>query len=170
MTGGGSGDDNKGGSGDGKDGDDKEMNIMKIVKWLLAFLLLGIVTVLGLGMYKFNVLQDDIYMTGDAITEADMIGGWVKPVEGMPDQLEGFELHPGGVARSINMATLPYITWKQERDKLTLTGVSIGNGTSFPITDVFKIDSVGKDTMFVIDSGGRELAYRRRPLAKTLEK
>ena len=39
-------------------------------------------------------------------------GSWVAPINGMPEQMEGFELKDNGLASSINMATLVYEKWE----------------------------------------------------------
>lgn len=135
---------------------------MKAMKWILLGLVVAVVAFLGLAHYKFNVLQDDIYMTGTAITEADMVGKWMKPVDGMPDMVEGFELRPGAAASSINMATLPYTSWKLDKGKLILSGTSIGNGSSSPVTDVYTIDSVGKHLLNLRDTSGQAITYDNR--------
>jgi len=113
------------------------------------------------------VLEDDIYMVGDAVTEADVISGWTQPVEGMPGQIQGFELRPGGVANSINMATLPYTSWTLAKGKLTLKGTSIGNGSSSAVNEVLIVKSVGKSSLLLLTESGTELTYRRQPLSSS---
>lgn len=137
---------------------------MKILKLIVSIVLLLLITILGVGVYKFNVLQDDIYMTGEAISHEDMVGGWTRPIESMPGEIEGFELRSDGVAVSINMATLPYTSWRLLEGKLILKGTSIGNGTSSEITDIYIINSVGKPNMFVIDQQGRDIVFDHQPL------
>ena len=139
---------------------------MKILKLIFSIVFVLLITIIGLGVYKFNVLQDDIYMTGDAISNEDMIGGWTRPIESMPGEVDGFELRPNGVAASINMATLPYTSWQLLEGKLILKGKSIGNGTSSEITETYIINSVGKPNMFVVDEQGRDIVFDRQPLKK----
>ena len=137
---------------------------MKIFKLIFSIVFVLLLIILGLGVYKFNVLQDDIYMTGDAIRHEDMIGGWTRSIESMPKEVEGFELRPDGVAVSINMATLPYTSWQLLEGKLILKGQSIGNGTSSEITNTYIISSVGKPNMFVVDEQGRDIIFDHQPL------
>ena len=46
----------------------------------------------------------------------------VEPVPGLEGQVQGIKMEEGGVASSVNMATLVYESWKQEGTKLILTG------------------------------------------------
>ena len=59
-----------------------------------------------------------------------VVGAWVEPVPGMAGQVQGIKMEEGGGASSVNMATLIYESWKQEGDKLILTGKSIGDRKS----------------------------------------
>ena len=59
---------------------------------------------------------------------ASVTGVWIEPIPGMEDQVQGIKLEEGGIASSVNMATLVYKNWKQEGDQLILAGNSIGNG------------------------------------------
>ena len=59
---------------------------------------------------------------------ASVTGVWIEPIPGMEDQVQGIKLEEGGIASSVNMATLVYKNWKQEGDQLILAGNSyIGN-------------------------------------------
>ncbi len=60
-----------------------------------------------------------------------VVGVWVEPVPGMEGQMQGIKIEEGGAASSVNMATLVYENWKQEGDKLILSGKSIGNGQTY---------------------------------------
>ena len=51
-----------------------------------------------------------------------IVGAWVEPVPGMEGQVQGINIEEGGIASSVNMATLVYESWKQEGDQLVLTG------------------------------------------------
>jgi len=137
---------------------------MKIAKWISSIFLVLFGSVIGLGIYKFNVLQNDIYMAADAVSDENMIGRWTRPIENMPREVEGFELRPNGIAVSINMATLPYTSWQLMEGKLILRGKSIGNGSSSNVTDIYTINSVGKPNMFVMDEQGREIVFDHQAL------
>ena len=54
------------------------------------------------------------------------MGTWTEPIPGQEGR-QGIELKSDGTAKSVNMATLDYKTWKVEDEKLILTGTSIGN-------------------------------------------
>ena len=51
---------------------------------------------------------------------ASIVGSWVEPVPGLEGQVQGIKMEEGGVASSVNMATLVYESWKQEGTKLIL--------------------------------------------------
>ena len=45
---------------------------------------------------------------------ASIVGSWVEPVPGLEGQVQGIKMEEGGVASSVNMATMVYESWKQE--------------------------------------------------------
>ena len=45
---------------------------------------------------------------------ASIVGSWVEPVPGLEGQVQGIKMEEGGVASSVNMATLVYV-WGIER-------------------------------------------------------
>ncbi len=88
-------------------------------------------------------------------------GQWVEPVPGMPSQVQGVSLREGGVASSINMATLQYDRWKQQGDTLILSGKSIGNGMTISFVDTLLIDEL-TDERLTLRSGDWVVAYKRQ--------
>ena len=78
---------------------------------------------------------------------ASIVGSWVEPVPGLEGQVQGIKMEEGGVASSVNMATLVYESWKQEGTKLILTGKSIKRLTA---------DSL------VLDNQGMEIRYAKQ--------
>ena len=78
-------------------------------------------------------------------------GSWVAPINGMPEQMEGFELKDNGLASSINMATLVYEKWEtiklDKADALVLQGNSIGNGQTLSFSDTLKIDKISENSL-----------------------
>lgn len=78
-------------------------------------------------------------------------GSWVAPINGMPEQREGFELKDNGLASSINMATLVYEKWEtiklDNTDVLVLQGKSIGNGQTLSFSDTLKIDKISENSL-----------------------
>ena len=92
--------------------------------------------------------------------QPEITGEWVEPVPGMEDMKQGFKLDEGGVATSINMATLRYTGWRQDGDLLILTGESIGNHQTISFTDTMQICKHTKDSL-VLKSGNSERIYTR---------
>lgn len=92
--------------------------------------------------------------------KAPITGEWVQPIPGMEDQMQGIKLEDGGKAESINMSTLLYQSWKQEGNKLTLTGESIGNGQTIDFEEVYIVAKLTKDSL-VLKQGNLELVYVR---------
>lgn len=90
-----------------------------------------------------------------------VVGAWVEPVPGMEGQVQGIKMEEGGGASSVNMATLVYESWKQEGDKLILTGKSIGNGQTIEFTDTMAIKKLTADSL-VLDNRGMEIRYAKQ--------
>ena len=91
-------------------------------------------------------------------TEADLLGVWVAPVsEG--DMVQGFRLDKGGVAYSINMATLVYESWKCDGDLLILNGRSLGNGQNIEFADTLHVAKADGANLVLSGADGKE--YRR---------
>ena len=92
---------------------------------------------------------------------ASIVGSWVEPVPGMEGQVQGIKMEEGGVASSVNMATLVYESWKQEGTKLILTGKSIGNGQTIEFVDTMDINRLTADSL-VLDNQGMEIRYAKQ--------
>ncbi len=92
-------------------------------------------------------------------TEKELEGLWVEPIPGM-NKVQGIALKEGGVAYSINMATLLYDRWECNGDRLILTGKSVGNRTEIGFTDTLKIESVSADSLILM-RGEMRIAYRK---------
>jgi hypothetical protein len=90
-----------------------------------------------------------------------VVGAWVEPVPGMEGQVQGIKIEEGGAASSVNMATLIYKNWKQEGDKLILTGKSIGNGQVIEFIDTMGIKKLTADSL-VLDNQGMEIRYAKQ--------
>lgn len=69
------------------------------------------------------------------------LGKWTVPDPINKKKRMGVQLDINGVAKSINMATLPYSSWELlgKKGKLLLHGKSIGNGQSFDVCDTVYI-------------------------------
>lgn len=87
-----------------------------------------------------------------------VIGSWVEPVPGLEGQVQGVNLEEGGVASSVNMATLVYENWKQEGKLLILSGKSIGNGQTILFTDTMEIKKLTADSL-ILDNKGVDICY-----------
>lgn len=123
------------------------------------------VTIGLVGMYKFNVLQDDIYIEGASLTIEDqntyLLGSWIEPIPGNEKEFQGFTLNGDGTAESINMATLQYQKWQLKNGKLILTAKSIGNKTSSVGEEIYTIISVNKNYLY-LKNGEIQLVYKKR--------
>ena len=90
-----------------------------------------------------------------------IVGAWVEPVPGMEGQVQGINIGEGGIASSVNMATLVYESWKQEGDQLVLTGKSIGNGQTIEFADTMAIKKLTPDSL-ILDNQGMEIRYAKQ--------
>ena len=101
---------------------------------------------------------------------ASIVGSWVEPVPGLEGQVQGIKMEEGGVASSVNMATLVYESWKQEGTKLILTGKSIGNGQTIEFVDTMDIKRlilwfwITKEWKFVTQSRSNLFAVELKKL------
>lgn len=131
------------------------MNGLKITA---IFVVTALIVIAGAGMYKFNVLQDDVFLqpTRDAV-----FGSWVFEDGAGVDS--GFELLEDGTALSINTATLRYRNWKFEDNTLELEEISIGNGSTSVEAVKYSVQSLSfdKSTMELVDPTGEIVAYTR---------
>ncbi|WP_455673690.1 lipocalin family protein [Phocaeicola sp.] len=89
---------------------------------------------------------------------ASIVGVWVEPVPNMENQMQGIKIEEGGVASSVNMSTLVYESWKQEGDKLFVTGKSIGNRQTIEFSDTMEIKKLTADSL-VLNNRGMEIHY-----------
>ena len=88
-------------------------------------------------------------------------GGWVEPVHGMENQMQGVNLEKGGKASSINMATLQYESWEKQGDKLILSGKSIGNHETGSFTDTLVIEKLTENEL-TLKKGSLSINYRKK--------
>jgi len=135
----------------------------KVFKHLFTILISLFVLICLAGIYKFNILQDDIYIEGSAITSEDaslFVGSWVEPIPGNESEVQGFSLNEDGSASSINMNTLLYQKWAVKKEQLILTAKSIGNHTSSVDDMVYSIELVGKNSL-TINNGFASFTYKR---------
>lgn len=84
--------------------------------------------------------------TSNKVSEEELTGLWVQPIPGQSG-VQGVALEKGGKARSINMATLQYDSWKCEEETLILNGTSVGNRTSGTFSDTLRIVKLTADSL-----------------------
>lgn len=93
------------------------------------------------------------------IQQEDLCGIWIQPVPGS-HIVQGVELKADGSARSVNMATLLYDSWKLEKESVILHGTSIGNGVSGEFSDTLGIVKLTSDSLS-LQKGSLVLEYSR---------
>ena len=93
------------------------------------------------------------------IQQKDLCGIWIQPVPGS-HIVQGVELKADGSARSVNMATLLYDSWKLEKESVILHGTSIGNGVSGEFSDTLGIVKLTSDSLS-LQKGSLVLEYSR---------
>ena len=94
-------------------------------------------------------------------TETALVGSWIEPNPIDSTQVQGIELQTGGMAQSINMATLLYKNWSLSDQKLVLVAESIGNRTSSIDTTSYEIVKIDTDSL-VLKNQELMLRYRRK--------
>ncbi|WP_372645902.1 lipocalin family protein [Ancylomarina sp.] len=136
----------------------------KRLKQALGLIALLLILITMAGIYKFNILQDDIYIEGSAITSEDkalFIGSWVEPIPGNESEVQGFRLYEDGSASSINMHTLLYQKWALKDGQLILTAKSIGNHTSSVDDETYTIELIGKNSL-KLNNGFASFTYKKQ--------
>lgn len=94
--------------------------------------------------------QNTIPTTPEATEQNhSLLGDWVEPNPIDQNQNQGVRLSADGKAQSINMATLQYKKWWQNKDSLFLVQESIGNKVSSTDTVVWLITAL-KDKEIVL--------------------
>ncbi len=90
----------------------------------------------------------------------ELTGKWMQPVPGQPGVKQGLVLEKNGKASSVNMATMKYDAWKQDSDKLIISGKSIGNHQAAPFYDTLVIERLTPDSL-ILRKGMLTLSYAR---------
>jgi hypothetical protein len=106
------------------------------------------------------VVEEEPRHALEAAPCSNVIGSWVEPVPGRPDQRQGFILYGDGSARSINMATLLYKGWKISGKNITLSYESVGNHVRFESSDEYEYEMPDKDRLILKKDDWR-LEYSR---------
>jgi hypothetical protein len=103
-------------------------------------------------------------ITGSADYD-NAIGRWTMADPINKTQRMGVELSINGVAKSINMATLPYTRWELQGKpgRLILFGQSIGNGQTFEEKTIVTIKKI-KGVWKMLDSKGHVLYTKEKDL------
>ena len=133
---------------------------MKKTKIVVGIILALVLLIVGLGFYKFNFSDDDIYFSGENIQPESykvFQGSWI--LENSEFE-EGFTLNEDSTASSINMATLLYKKWKIEDSKLTLTAVSCGNHTGSVFDEKYVIKSFNHKGI-LLEKNDKEYFYKK---------
>lgn len=90
-------------------------------------------------------------------------GSYLAPIPGMEAFSEGVTLNADGSASSINTATLQYSKWTAmssgKNDLVILSGESIGNSQTIPVSDTFTIVKEGDGSTALQSTGGRKLSF-----------
>ncbi len=114
-------------------------------------------------MKKYFMLLSLLSATACTLHCSDITGQWVMPIPGMENSVQGIDLRPRGVAQSINMATLKYDTWYQEScDKISIHGISIGNGQTIEFTETYLVSMPNKNTLNLTQDNGYTQTYTRK--------
>lgn len=112
-----------------------------------------VLIVAGVGFYKFNFTDDDIFFEGKGIKPENyktFTGSWVEESNDVANQLPiGFALNADGSASSINSATLIYKRWRIVNDQLLLTSISLGNHLLSVDNDSLQITSYNDKKLFL---------------------
>jgi|SRR5574344_730006 hypothetical protein len=123
------------------------------------FFMISLFAVMGLSVGCDRTSKSVVDKDSVSTDSFSLIGKWttVDPIDSTKDM--GVELKDKGKAASINMATLPYESWKQVDDStLVIKGKSLGNGQTENITDTFMIDVRNK----TLKQHGCDVVYTKK--------
>lgn len=87
-------------------------------------------------------------------------GSWVEPVPGNKDMVQGFILYPDGSARSINMSTLLYKSWRTHASNVTFLVESIGIHNRFETEESYRFEMPDPDRL-ILRTGNFVRQFRR---------
>lgn len=118
---------------------------MKVIIKQLLFLIMGILILCGCKRsVKENELNVEHALAESSIEKKEhLVGSW-KDTSG--SELH-FSLFPDGTARSDNMKTLLYKNWHIDKEKITFTIESVGNGVRFIDTVTYDIEKLSKSRL-----------------------
>jgi len=109
--------------------------------------------------------KEETFLSGASLNpefqQKYLVGSWIQPIPGNKEKFQGFILKNDGTAKSINMATLQYISWKIEDDNLVLTVKSIGNKTSSIRKEIYTDISLN-ETELHLKKGNIVYIYKRK--------
>jgi hypothetical protein len=89
-----------------------------------------------------------------------LVGSWVEPVPGRPQDLQGFRLDENGQAESINMKTLRYQKWRVEGNRLIFTVKNIVNSWSSSEDESYTFSFC--EEKLCLTAGGITQAYKKQ--------
>ena len=89
-----------------------------------------------------------------------LYGSWIDDSEAKLN----FTINSNGTAKSDNMETLLYKSWKLNGNKITFTIESVGNHTSSVDEETYSIVSLDKNKMVLKDDAGNSYSYTRKKL------
>lgn len=124
----------------------------------LAMMLFALVSC-GNGSQKEQAAQQADTLPTDSIQS--VVGAWIQPVPGQ-DTIQGYNFKADGSAESINMKTLVAQSWKQEGDSLYVVEKSIGNGKEFIDTTAWKVVTLNKDSLVLMNGNGTQAFARKK--------
>lgn len=96
----------------------------------------------------------------EKIIKDEIIGTWMKPVEGQEGYFDGIAFVNNGSMETINMSTITYKSWTRDGKNLTVTALSEGNGQGEMVTLNYKIKKLTKETL-VLELDGAEFTFTR---------
>ncbi len=98
-----------------------------------------------------------------------LIGNWIKPIDGSQNEYDGFQLNNDHSAYSINMHTLLYKKWSTFNNSIVLTGKSIGNKTTSEFDDTLKI-VLANSTDLILAKDNVQFKYKKTTETKNIIK
>ena len=101
----------------------------------------GFIGLMSVGLCLLSACNNPKSSTGEDSNVFNWEGNWIEVMPVNKQYVQGICFQSGGKAESIGMATLKYESWKvwEGKQKLILTGKSIGNGQTIEFSDTLDI-------------------------------
>lgn len=123
----------------------------------------GFIGLMSVGLCLLSACNNPKSSTGEDSDVFNWEGNWIEVMPVNKQYVQGICFQSGGKAESIGMATLKYESWKvwEGKQKLILTGKSIGNGQTIEFSDTLDIITTSPEHLTLGKGGQYRIDYQK---------